>query len=308
MNANLLNIVNRIVAEQGEGILADAKRLFPFFADYAKNEYKEDRVAFGRCIEMGAYQELKKTCNVDERQRMKAALTNQINAKTGVDRPRCTDALDLLEAVIFKAVSQSIPVPSQAKFCSKCGKIINKGERFCSLCGTPIATQEQTHVSLPVPQYTTQPMLQQQHTQAGNTNGYSTLLLDYKLDIGNFNEHFNYFAADGKTISTNKLFNKSTFAVVAQELLMGNQNFVLKAEIYNDKISFFRLTALGLGKPSGDKFEINGSQIASVEMKNTFWDRSITIITQSREKLKFYAPKKHIERIAQIINNMIVHN
>jgi hypothetical protein len=81
MNNNLLAIVNRIVAEQGESILTDAKRLFPYFADYAKNEVKEDRVAFGRCIEMGAYQELKRTQTASERQRVKATLVNQINAK-----------------------------------------------------------------------------------------------------------------------------------------------------------------------------------------------------------------------------------
>jgi hypothetical protein len=106
MNTNLLNIVNRIVTEQGEGILADAKRLFPYFSDYAKNEHKEERVAFGRCIEMGAYQELKRTRTLDERQRVKATLATQMNAKTGVARPRCVDALDLLEAVIFKPVQQ----------------------------------------------------------------------------------------------------------------------------------------------------------------------------------------------------------
>ncbi|MDR2597559.1 MAG: hypothetical protein LBC76_09620 [Treponema sp.] len=109
MNDNLLAIVNRIIAEQGEDILADAKRLFPFFADYAKNEYKEDRIAFGRCIESGAYHELKKTTTADERQRVKAMLAGQINAKTGVDRPRCADALDLLEAVIFKPEQQNTP-------------------------------------------------------------------------------------------------------------------------------------------------------------------------------------------------------
>jgi hypothetical protein len=109
-----LNIVNRIVAEQGEGILADAKRLFPFFADYAKNEYKEDRVAFGRCIEMGAYQELKKTRTTDERRRVKATLINQVNAKTGIDRPHCSEALDLLEAVMFRPVQQSYQPPPQA--------------------------------------------------------------------------------------------------------------------------------------------------------------------------------------------------
>jgi len=114
MNTNLLNIVKRIVDEQGEGILTDSKRLFPFFADYAKNELKEDRVAFGRCIEMGAYQELKKTHGADERRRIKAALTDQINAKTGIDRTRCAEALDLLEAVMFKPEPQNSPPSPQA--------------------------------------------------------------------------------------------------------------------------------------------------------------------------------------------------
>jgi len=111
MNANLLAIVNRIVAEQGEGILADAKRIFPLFADYAKNEAKEDRVAFGRCLEMGAYQELKKTSTADERRRVKAALADLVHTQKGVDRAHCGEALDLLEAVMFKPVRQSSPSP-----------------------------------------------------------------------------------------------------------------------------------------------------------------------------------------------------
>jgi len=116
MNVNLLNIINRIVAEQGEGILGDAKRLFPFFADYAKNEHKEERTAFGRCVEMGAYYELKKTRTPDERLRVKAALANQMNAKTGIARPRCVDALDLLEAVIFKSQPQAYPPQTQPQY------------------------------------------------------------------------------------------------------------------------------------------------------------------------------------------------
>jgi DNA-directed RNA polymerase subunit RPC12/RpoP len=138
MNVNLLNIVNRIVAEQGEGILADARRLFPFFADYAKNEYKEERVAFGRCIEYGAYQVLKNTRSADERQRVKATLADQINAKTGVDRKRCADALDLLEAVIFKGEQQIFTSPSQAKLCSNCGKELQKEWTACPYCSMPV--------------------------------------------------------------------------------------------------------------------------------------------------------------------------
>jgi len=113
MNANLLAIVNRIVAENGENILADSARLKPLFADYAKNEPKEDRVAFGRCIEMGAYRELNKTRTADERRRVKAALADQVNVKTGVERPLCGEALDLLEAVMFNPVRQTyMPKPA----------------------------------------------------------------------------------------------------------------------------------------------------------------------------------------------------
>jgi hypothetical protein len=61
MNTNFLTIIKRIVAEQGEDILADPQRLKGMVKDYAKNETKEERVAFGRCIEAGCYNELKRT-------------------------------------------------------------------------------------------------------------------------------------------------------------------------------------------------------------------------------------------------------
>jgi len=124
VNTNLLNIVNRIAADHGESILGDSARLKPLFADYAKNEAKEDRVAFGRCIEMGAYQELKKTRNADERRRVKAALADQVHTKTGIDKPHCLDALDLLEAVMFKQERQTSPSPAQSgnKVSAQAGK------------------------------------------------------------------------------------------------------------------------------------------------------------------------------------------
>jgi hypothetical protein len=60
---------------------------------------------------MGAYNELMKTVAADERLRVKAALINQMIVKTGINRKKCADALDLLEAVIFNPVRQSSPLP-----------------------------------------------------------------------------------------------------------------------------------------------------------------------------------------------------
>jgi len=102
MNINLLNIIKRIVSEKGESILSDAQKLNPLFKDYAKDEPKDERAAFGRCIEIGSYQELKNTTTENERKRKKTTLVSQLHAKTGIDKKLCVDALDILEAVIFK--------------------------------------------------------------------------------------------------------------------------------------------------------------------------------------------------------------
>ena len=88
MNTNLLNIVKQIVAEKGENILADSQKLKPLFSDYAKDEPKNERIAFGRCIEMGAYKELKNTSTPEERKRKKAALADQLNATAGIDKTK----------------------------------------------------------------------------------------------------------------------------------------------------------------------------------------------------------------------------
>ncbi|GHV84613.1 hypothetical protein AGMMS50230_02210 [Spirochaetia bacterium] len=88
MNTNLLTIVKQIIAMNGEGILADPQRLKAFFSDLAKDEPKPLRIAFGRCIENGAYDALKTAPDVAERASRKAL---------------SAEALDILEAAICVA-------------------------------------------------------------------------------------------------------------------------------------------------------------------------------------------------------------
>jgi len=120
MNNNLLNIVKQIIAERGEGILADPQQLKPLFSSYAKDEPKDERIAFGRCIEIGSWQELKSANSVNERHRRMRNLSDQLNVKYGINKALCTDALDLLEAVMLNKtppptqvnVSAPAPLPS----------------------------------------------------------------------------------------------------------------------------------------------------------------------------------------------------
>ena len=104
MNTNFLAIIKRITAEQGEGILADPARLKGYVSDYAKNEPKEERVAFGRAIEQGFYRELKRAAP-QGRAQVKAALASRLQTVTGFDAIRCAAAVDLLEAAITPAAA-----------------------------------------------------------------------------------------------------------------------------------------------------------------------------------------------------------
>jgi len=146
MNTNILGIVKRIVAEQGEDILDNSQRLKAFFVDYAKDEPQQERLAFGRSIEMGFYKELKNAA-AGERQRKKTAMADQLHAKTGVDKAICSGTLDLLEIVIF-GKAQNNPGKAQDKAGKDKGQKkpspadVTSGGVVCPSCGTfiPAAT------------------------------------------------------------------------------------------------------------------------------------------------------------------------
>jgi len=108
MNTNLLKVLKKIIALHGENILSDPQRLKAVFSDLAKNEHKEDRVAFGRCIEMGFYNDFKRTQTEDERRMLKITLVNKLQTKTGIDKSHCNDALNLLEAAVFNSQQQAV--------------------------------------------------------------------------------------------------------------------------------------------------------------------------------------------------------
>jgi TM2 domain-containing membrane protein YozV len=105
MNTNFVNIIKRIIAEQGEAILANPAQLKGFVADYAAAESKPERLAFGRCIEYGAYTELKNAPDAAARKLVKTAVAQKVLANTGLDIFICNGALDALEAALFGSAS-----------------------------------------------------------------------------------------------------------------------------------------------------------------------------------------------------------
>jgi formylglycine-generating enzyme required for sulfatase activity len=131
MNANFLTIIKRIVSEQGEAILAEPNRLKGWISDYAKDEPKAERLAFGRCIEYGAYTELKNALP-ESRAAVKKRLAQKLYNEQGLDTALCVDALDVLEAAVWG-------VPEPKILCRNCGKELQAEWKACPYCGTPAA-------------------------------------------------------------------------------------------------------------------------------------------------------------------------
>jgi hypothetical protein len=120
MNTNLVSIVKQIIAGHGETILAEPQRLKAFFGDLAKDEPKPLRLAFGRCIEAGAYNALKTAHDTAERAERKTAIAQRLRNDQGLDITLCAEALDILEAALYgttrsqAAYQQPNPVPAQS--------------------------------------------------------------------------------------------------------------------------------------------------------------------------------------------------
>jgi hypothetical protein len=107
MNEHLLSVVKQIITDNGEAIFADPARLKAFFSDLAKDEPKPLRMAFGRCVEAGAYDALKTAADQAERISRKAAIAQRVLDEHGLDVGLCGEALDILEAALFGTASAS---------------------------------------------------------------------------------------------------------------------------------------------------------------------------------------------------------
>jgi hypothetical protein len=125
MNANFVAVIKRIIAVQGEDILSNPQRMKGYVNDYAAHESKIERLAFGRCIEYGAYMELKNASDAGARVAVKATVAQRVHGNEGLDIALCNDALDVLEAAVF----------GEKNLCKQCGKELQEGWVSCPFCG-----------------------------------------------------------------------------------------------------------------------------------------------------------------------------
>jgi hypothetical protein len=101
MNTAFVNIITRIVKQQGEAVLGDPARLKRFVHKDARTISAELRLAFGHCIEQGYYSVLKQAVADGERSRVKPQIARQIHNISKLEEAICAEAVDVLEAVLY---------------------------------------------------------------------------------------------------------------------------------------------------------------------------------------------------------------
>ena len=128
MNEKLLDVVKKIVAEHGQAVLADPKRLAAFLADLARDVPKAQKNALIRCVQSGHAQTLKNTAEA-ERQSCKQRLAKKLNEDEGLELRLCEETVELLALAMFVEEPKKI-------FCSNCGKELQEGWKARPHCGT----------------------------------------------------------------------------------------------------------------------------------------------------------------------------
>jgi hypothetical protein len=93
MNTRFLAVVKHIIAEQGESILSEPKRLKAWISDYGQDDPKSERRVLNRCVERGAYAELKGV-SAEGRAAVKNRLARKLHNEEGLDTALCIGALD----------------------------------------------------------------------------------------------------------------------------------------------------------------------------------------------------------------------
>jgi hypothetical protein len=113
MNNTFLSIIKKIISEQGESVLVDAKRIRGYLSDFAANEPKAQKNAFVKCLEYGFYNELKDS-SADSRSSVKGRLAQKLCGEEGLDLTLCAGAINLLEAAVFGDAASVQPEVSTA--------------------------------------------------------------------------------------------------------------------------------------------------------------------------------------------------
>jgi len=130
MEQGFIDILKKLIKEQGSAALTDEKKCKAFLADYTRNDYKKESRLLVQAVEAGV---AKTIDGAEDLVSCKKAQIRILEEEYSLNSAVVADVVNTL-ALVLKGQENKIP---QNTVCVKCGKELMKEWKSCPYCSTP---------------------------------------------------------------------------------------------------------------------------------------------------------------------------
>ena len=141
MEQEFIDILQKLIAEQGKETLMNASKCKAFLADYTKNEYKKESRLLLLALEAGVQRV------IDASQELEICKKQQVRVlreERFVVEEAAEDIVDTLALVL-----RSEKKKPEQNVCKNCGKEMQEEWKACPYCGTSLESQNSAPVISP---------------------------------------------------------------------------------------------------------------------------------------------------------------
>jgi tetratricopeptide (TPR) repeat protein len=131
MNSLFVDILKKLINEQGREALVNPSNLKALLSDYTKGEYKKESRLLLMAHEAGIIKAIDSTKEIET---CKKQLVRVLNEENDLVMEKAVDLVDALTLVLMKNQENEA---SQSAVCENCKKELQKDWGVCPYCGTP---------------------------------------------------------------------------------------------------------------------------------------------------------------------------
>jgi len=133
MEQGFIDILKKLIAEQGKETLLNASKCKAFLADYTRNEYKKESRLLLQALEAGVQKAIDTT---EELEICKKQQIRVLREEHFVAEEAAEDIVDTL-ALVLRGEKKK----QEQNICKNCGKEMQEEWKACPYCGTSVGSQ-----------------------------------------------------------------------------------------------------------------------------------------------------------------------
>ena len=145
MDQGFIDILKKLISEQGKEALLNPAKCKALLADYTKGEYKKESRLLLQAIDAGVQKEIITTAELELCKRQQIRVLQEEHF---LSAEAAADIVDTLALVLRGEQERGT---SQSAFCANCGKELQKGWGVCPYCSTPVVKIQQNPPKAEVP-------------------------------------------------------------------------------------------------------------------------------------------------------------